>query len=82
MRSCRKKTGPRDTSLMYKEISAIAGTINGKARTITTASRTRFQNGMLPSADKKSADTKSIIFNSINRALLPTPENSGRVLPF
>src|SRR5688572_24130437 len=78
MRSCRKNTGPFETNLMYKAIRSIAGTITGNARTITTASRTRFQNGMPPSADKKSAETKSTIFNSILGKLLPKTGELGQ----
>src|SRR5436190_8480150 len=77
MRSCRKNTGPRETTLMYRAIASITGTITGNPTTITTASSTRFHNGILPSADKKSADTKSTIFNSINRAL-PNPGELGQ----
>src|SRR4051794_20395891 len=80
MRSCRNSTGPRDTSLMYKAISSMTGAITGNANKMTIGSRTRFQTGTTPSGDKKSAETKSIIFNSIKWALLPTPGELGRVL--
>src|SRR5436190_4746750 len=80
MRSWRKSTGPRDTSLMYNAISSTTGTITGNATTMINGSRTLFQDGTAPSGDKKSAETKSIIFNSINWALLPKPGELGRVL--
>ena len=50
---------------MYNAISSSTGRITGNAITMINGSRTLFQDGTTPSGDKKSAETKSIIFNSI-----------------